>query len=131
MKKLIVAGFIAVLLAGCASTEYRAYEGKSKVVQGVGGTKDVTDGVEFWMSGTPPHKYTVIGVASGSIGSGYGADGMIQSAIAVKVKEVGGSAAILITGNTGGATVGVIYGKTMMMSGGARELEFSIVKYLD
>lgn len=131
MKKLIVVGFIAVALAGCASTEYRAYEGKEEIVQGVGGTKDVTDGVEFWMTGTPPHKYKIIGVASGAIGSGYGADGIIQSSIAGKVKELGGSAAVLITGNTSGPTVGMVYGNAVMIGGGVRELQFAIVKYLD
>lgn len=131
MKKIIVASLIAVTLIGCATIEYRAYEGKSEVVQGVGGTKDMTDGVEFWMSGTPPHKYKIIGVASGAVGSGYGADGIIQSAIAGKVKEAGGNAAILLTGNTGAPTVGMMYGNTMMMGGGVRELQFAIVKYLD
>lgn len=130
-KNFIIAISMILLFAGCASTEYRAYEGKDNIVQGVGGTKDVTDGVEFWMTGTPPHKYKVIGIASGAIGSGYGADGIIQSSIAGKVKELGGSAAVLITGNTSGPTVGMVYGNAMMMGGGVRELQFAIVKYLD
>lgn len=130
-KNFIIAISMILLFTGCASTEYRAYEGKDNIVQGVGGTKDVTDGVEFWMTGTPPHKYKVIGIASGAIGSGYGADGIIQSSIAGKVKELGGSAAVLITGNTSGPTVGMVYGNAMMMGGGVRELQFAIVKYLD
>lgn len=132
MKRIVVVAFIAALFAGCASVDYRPYEGKQSIVQGEGGTKDIVDGVEFWMTGTPPHKFKMLGIANGAIGAGYGADGMIQSGIAGKVKELGGNAAILITGNTsGGPVMGMVYGNMVMMGGSVREMQFAIVKYLD
>lgn len=131
--KLICAWLVvAVVLLGCASVDYRPYEGKENVVQGEGGTKDVVDGVEFWMTGTPPRKFRMIGIATGAIGAGYGADGMIQSSIVSKVKDLGGSAAVLISGNTsGGPIIGMMMGGMFVAGGGVREMQFAIVKYVD
>lgn len=50
MKKSIALGmlFAVLLLAGCATTEYKAFEGKGNVIDGQGGTKVVVDSMEIW-----------------------------------------------------------------------------------
>ena len=38
---------LCVLVAGCASTNYSAFEG-GRVVEGTGGTKKTVDGIDIW-----------------------------------------------------------------------------------
>lgn len=64
MKKAIAVVMVLAssLLAGCATTEYKAYEGKGNVIDGKGGTKVVVDGMEIWDNGEPPRKFKILGI---------------------------------------------------------------------
>ena len=56
MNKLVafLVVLTASLMAGCATTEYKSFEGKVNVFEGKGGTKVVIDGMELWDNGEPP-----------------------------------------------------------------------------
>jgi hypothetical protein len=112
---------LCVLVAGCASTNYSAFEG-GRVVEGTGGTKKTVDGIDIWNNGSPPRKFKVIGIIDDSrrqtlIGmAGY------EGALVKKAKEVGGDAIIILDAhseivgyyNSGGSgtatTTGSAYG---------------------
>lgn len=98
MRRAVLAAVLAASVAGCAHVrqEYAAYDGPSKVYKGEGGTKTVTDGVEFWTSGEPAREYRVVGILTDQrrdqrfAASSFGGD------VAAKVKEVGGDAVIIL-----------------------------------
>jgi hypothetical protein len=130
MKKLLGA-LLLLSLTACATVDYQPFEGKADAVwEGQGGTKLVVDGIEFWDNGAPPHKYKVVGYATGAVGAGIGADDIIRDAVASKVKALGGSAAILVTGNT--SDLGFVKtAPNMWMAASTRELKYAVVQYLD
>ncbi len=49
-------------MTGCATTEYKQFEGKETVFEGKGGAKVVVDGIEIWGNGDPPRKFKVLGI---------------------------------------------------------------------
>ena len=61
---IAVIGFAAMASPSFAGTEFLAYEGRNTIHEGQGGNKKVVEGVEFWMSGDPPHRFQVIGSIS-------------------------------------------------------------------
>jgi hypothetical protein len=92
------------LVLGVASTvsaapEFLTYEGRNAIHDGQGGERKTVEGVDFWMSGDPPHRYQVLGSLTdrrhetGLIGairmSGLDSD------IAKAAKAAGGDAVIL------------------------------------
>lgn len=125
----IVAALVALLLFGCATTDYRSYEGNAKQFEGTGGTKVTTDGIDFWSNGSPPRKFVMLGIVTSEIGAGYGDEYMIRSAVSSKVKQAGGDAAIEMNNNTSFAGVlntqpGVYFAVS------ARQMKFAVVKYV-
>src|SRR5215469_7653380 len=52
-------GMVA-MFAGCASTQYSQYSG-SPVIVGQGGANRNTNGIDFWIYGTPNRPYQIIG----------------------------------------------------------------------
>lgn len=60
MKVAIFGFLIALCLSACVSTEYYTYSG-SPVYVGTGGASKNIDGIDLWVVGSPPRKYTVIG----------------------------------------------------------------------
>ena len=96
----IAVAILSVFLVGCATTDYRSYEGGANQYEGTGGTRITTDGVDFWSNGTPPRKFVMLGIVTSEIGAGYGDEYMIRSAVASKVKQVGGHAAVEMNNNT-------------------------------
>ena len=58
------------------------------------------DGIDFWANGTPPRKFSILGIVTSEIGSGYGDEYIIRSAVAEKAKKIGGNAAIQINNNS-------------------------------
>ena len=85
--RLIVLIILACILAGCATIDFQPYEGKNNLYEGEGGTKVVVDGVDFWANGSPPRKYSIIGMVVSEIGSGFGDEAMIRSSVAGEVKK--------------------------------------------
>ena len=126
--RLIALTFL-VALAGCATVDYQPYEGRNNLYEGEGGTKVTVDGIDFWANGTPPRKYSILGYVVSEIGSGYGDEAMIRSAVAAEVKRQGGSAAIQVNNNTTFAGV-VRTAPNVYMAAGARRMQFAVVKYV-
>ena len=56
MRILDLVALSAVLLGGCAQTNYQQYEGRNgpEIIEGQGGTKTIINGYEIWDNGTPP-----------------------------------------------------------------------------
>jgi hypothetical protein len=129
--KMLLGLLLLLSLTACATVDYQPYEGKAGAVwEGQGGTKVVVDGIDFWDNGAPPHKYRVVGYATGAVGNGFGADGIIRGAVASKVKAIGGNAAILVTGNT--SELGFVKtAPNMWMVASTRELKYAVVQYLN
>jgi hypothetical protein len=57
-----VVGMAALAAPAHAGTQLLAYDGPDAVKHGQGGEKKVVDGVEFWLEGSPPHRFQVLGV---------------------------------------------------------------------
>ena len=80
MKSVVL--LVAAFLVACATVDYRPYEGNSTQYEGTGGTKLTVDGVDFWSNGTPPRKFSLLGVVTSEVGAGYGDEYLIRSAVA-------------------------------------------------
>lgn len=85
--------------AAVAGTQFLTYEGRDAIQEGQGGNKKVVDGVDFWMDGTPPHRYQILGEITDERWRS-GLVGMIQMGhldrdIARMVHEKGGDAVLL------------------------------------
>jgi hypothetical protein len=103
-KVRIVAGAVvaAALLAGPAAragTGFLTYDGWDSVQQGRGGEKKVVAGVDFWVAGSPPRRFKILGSIDGARRKG-GLAGMIafsspENSVAKQVRQVGGDAVIL------------------------------------
>jgi hypothetical protein len=127
VKHLLI--FLVVLfIAGCATVDYQSYEG-AKPMEGAGGTKVVVNGIDFWANGSPPRRFIVIGVATSEIGSGFGDESMIRSAVSDEVIKQGGNAAIQMNNNT--SFNGMFSpNRQIYMASGVKRMQFSIIKYL-
>ncbi|HEY5791935.1 MAG TPA: hypothetical protein VIS74_01475 [Chthoniobacterales bacterium] len=51
----------ALLLGGCASTEFTPWQGTA-IEQGTGGTRKAVNGIDVWQYGTPPLRYQILGL---------------------------------------------------------------------
>jgi hypothetical protein len=51
---------VAVLLAACVSRQYYTYSG-SPVYTGTGGASKNVNGIDLWVTGSPPRKFMIIG----------------------------------------------------------------------
>jgi hypothetical protein len=100
----VLAGAVlaAGLLAGpaaLAGTGFLTYDGWDAVQQGRGGEKKVVAGVDFWMQGSPPRRFKILGSIDGPRRKG-GLGGMIafsspDDGVAKQTRDVGGDAVIL------------------------------------
>lgn len=100
----IVPGLTSVLLVfttPAGAGDFAAYEGREAVVQGEGGTRVQSNGVDFWTFGTPPRTYRILGVITDKRpAQGFGSNLTRSRALAKRVKDVGGDAAIVLTEET-------------------------------
>jgi|KBSMisStaDraftv2_1062788.scaffolds.fasta_scaffold00557_5 hypothetical protein len=129
MRSIFV--ILAVLIAGCASlagVDYQPYAGKTNVYQGEGGTKVIVDNVDLWADGTPPSKFSILGVATIAVGAGSSNEEAVRSVIAGKVKEMGGNGAIQINNNPSFSGV-VRSSPSVLLTNEPRQLKFAVVKY--
>jgi hypothetical protein len=129
MRSIFV--ILALLIAGCASlagVDYQPYAGKTNVYQGEGGTKVIVDNVDLWADGTPPSKFSILGVATIAVGAGSSNEEAVRSVIAGKVKEMGGNGAIQINNNPSFSGV-VRSSPSILLTNEPRQLKFAVVKY--
>lgn len=123
-----------------AGTQFLTYQGPDAVKQGQGGQMKTVDGVDFWLLGSPPHRFQVLGVLEDERWRS-GIYGMIQVAntehdIAKRAKAAGGDAVILtdsanndwgVAGSTYGSNG---YGSFYAHPYGTRASAYVVVKYL-
>lgn len=134
MKRLPLIALL--LLAGCASTNYQAYEGRTdQVIEGQGGTKETIEGLEIWDNGNPPRRYKVLGVATVEDFDNVFGQQRIRSAMAAQIRQAGGDAAVLLDGFSQGSSSTVIVGPKGKMAFGSttgrKQVRFQIIEYLD
>lgn len=138
MRTLVIAT-VLVALAGCSTTNYQVYEGRTaQIIEGQGGTKQVIDGYDIWDNGDPPRRYQVLGVATVEDFDNVFGNQRLRSAIVDQIKAAKGDAAIVQDGWTQGQSIGsgvafsgskTAYGTTT--STGRKQIRYRIVKYLD
>lgn len=127
---LIVVLASALALPAVAGTTYAAYEGGDAITEGRGGTKVTTDGIDFWTSGAPPHRYQVLGILTDTRGTGLLSGAAVgNSGLAKKVRELGGSAAVVMGRDTQVHGAMVIGGNVALARRATTQL--MVVKYLD
>jgi hypothetical protein len=124
-----IVGFILLAL-GCATTDYQAYEGKNNLYEGQGGTKVVVDGIDFWANGSPPRKYTIIGMVVSEVGGGWGDEAIIRSSVAGEVKKQGGDAAIQVNNNSS-FTGMVNTAPGVLFAANIKSMKFAIIRYVN
>lgn len=105
----VIAGALAAaaLLAGPAAwagTGFLTYEGWDSVQQGKGGEKKVVAGIDFWMQGSPPRRFKILGSIDGA--ARHGLMGRIsfsnpEDDVAKQAQKVGGNAVIVTEAGAG------------------------------
>ena len=127
--RFIISTMLVFALAGCATVDFQPYEGKNNLYEGEGGTKVVVDGIDFWANGSPPRKYSIIGMVVSEIGSGVGDEAIIRSSVAGEVKKQGGDAAVQVNNNSSFAGV-IRTAPNFYMAAGVRRMQFAVVEYV-
>ena len=136
---------LSIFLSGCASTEYKPYEGRNIVYEGQGGTRTTIDGIDFWEYGDPPRKFTIMGVIEDERPGGYVPMAHLRDDIAQTAKAQGADAVLLLSSgsqfrgaitNTSAQTR--FYGNTAFTTGSAVSMpvfrnnaQFLVIKYLE
>lgn len=128
--RVFLATALLAFLVGCATVDFQPYEGKSNLYEGNGGTKVVVDEIDFWANGTPPRKYSIIGMVVSEVGSGVGDESLIRTAVASEVKKRQGNAAIQVNNNSSFAGV-IRAAPNLYMATGVRSMQFAVVRYMD
>lgn len=147
MKKTVALGmlFAVLLLAGCATTEYKAFEGKGNAIDGQGGTKVVVDGMEIWDNGEPPRKFKVLGIIDDERPGGLIPMSQLRSDMVKKAREAGGDAIIQLNSQsqiasyyTSGSTSASAYGNSATAYGSSITMpirrniaKYAVIKYLE
>jgi hypothetical protein len=139
---------LALATAAHAGTQFLTYEGPDAVKQGQGGERKTVDGVDFWLEGSPPHRFQVLGVIederlkSGLIG--FIRMSSLEGDMARLVHKAGGDAVILTDTHENllgvvGSSFGSAYGNRFGAWGSAtsfaspvesRASKYAVVKYL-
>jgi hypothetical protein len=89
--KFILLG--ATLALSACSTTYYTYSG-SPVYTGQGGASKNVNGIDFWVIGTPPRKFRIIGYVEDSRKRGLIENATRDPNVAAKAKAAGGDAVI-------------------------------------
>ena len=147
MKKSTALGmlFALLLLAGCATTEYKAFEGKGNVIDGQGGTKVVVDSMEIWDNGEPPRKFKVLGIIDDERPGGLIPMSQLRSDMVKKAREAGGDAIIQLNSQsqiagyyTSGSASATAYGNRATAYGSSTTMpvrrnmaKYAVIKYLE
>lgn len=147
MNKTVALGmlFAVLLLAGCATTEYKAFEGKGNVIDGQGGTKVVVDGMEIWDNGEPPRKFKVLGIIDDERPAGLIPMSQLRSDMVKKAREAGGDAIIQLNSQsqiasyyTSGSASASVYGNSATAYGSSITMpirrniaKYAVIKYIE
>lgn len=134
--KALIAISAALALAGCASTNFQVYEGRTdQIIEGQGGTKEVIGGYEIWGNGDPPRRYQVLGVAAVEDFDNVFGNQRLRSAIVDEIKKAGGDAAVVQDAYAQGQSMNMMFSSRGQMamgpSMGKKQVRYRSVKYLD
>jgi hypothetical protein len=147
MKKSVALSisFLVLLLTGCATTEYKVFEGKGNVIDGQGGTKVVVDSMEIWDNGEPPRKFMVLGIIEDERPGGIIPMSRLRSDMVKKAREVGGDAIIQLnsqskitgyyTSSSASASAygnsATAYGSSTTMPVRRNMAKYAVIKYVE
>jgi hypothetical protein len=140
----LISIFIFALLAGCATTEFKTFEGNNVVVEGNGGTKVVVDGMEIWDNGDPPRKFKLLGIIDDDRPGGIVPMAQLKSDIVKRARQAGGDAVIqlrsqsqiegyFVTGNASASSSGnnvSAHGSAMAAPLRRNVAQFAVIKYV-
>lgn len=143
--KALLAITALVFFSGCASTEFKTYEGRTTIFEGEGGTKTTVDGIDFWENGAPPRRYQLLGIIEDSRPQGLIPMARMKTDIAKTAKAQNADAVIIISSasvlrgvvNNSSASAQV-YGNSATAQGTSvatpvftNQAKFAVVRYLD
>lgn len=146
MSKVAVALIaMLLLLGGCASTQYKAYEGRGNVIEGRGGTRVVVDGMDLWENGEPPRKFKLLGLIEDERPGAIILMGQLPGDMVKKAREVGGQALLKINSQsqiigyqTSGYASATTFGSTTRATSTAATIAarknfatFAVIQYLE
>ncbi|MDN0074028.1 hypothetical protein QU481_03885 [Crenobacter sp. SG2303] len=126
----LMSSLLLMVVAGCATVDYQPYEGRNNLYHGDGGTKVSVNGVDFWANGAPTRKFTILGVVTSEVGSGVGDESIIRSAVASKVKEQGGNAAIEMSSSEKFSGI-LKLSPSLYSAANTKRMRFAVVRYTD
>lgn len=86
--KLYRIAALALLLAGCSSTEYYSYQGSGQLI-GQGGASMRMNNVDLWINGSPPRKFYILGYIQDVRPGGPGPMSMRNYRLTQKAHEAG------------------------------------------
>lgn len=158
MKKFVVGlFFFAVASVAIAAPEFVPYEGEAPIQIGAGGAKEMYEGIEVWVSGTPQREFEVLGYLTdrrhktGILGA-IRMSGL-EKALAKATKEAGGDALVKlseysetvgfvgsgntqgnasVTGNSNYATArGSSYSSTASSAVQKNNTSFAVIRYVE
>lgn len=132
MRHVIAVALVVALAGGpaIAGNDFAAYEGKDAVREGDGGTKVITDGVEFWTTGTPPHRFRVLGVLTDRRGAGLLSGSATGHSVAKHIRSLGGDAAIILGRDTQ-IKSGMLLNNGMVALARRNTTQLLVIKYED
>lgn len=141
LKRLLALALLA--FAGCADTEFYSYSG-SGVYMGTGGASRNINGIDLWVTGTPPRKFRIIGyITDERLGAPIAMAGRDRG-MATEAKRAGGDG-LLLTGDqtnfmgsmTTGNASSFVTGNTLTTTGTAttlpiiqRQARYYVIKYV-
>lgn len=147
MRTLLTLAAVAAIaiVAGCANTEYKAFEAKNNMFEGKGGTKVVVDGMEIWDNGDPPRKFKVLGIIDDERPGGLIPMSQLRGDMVKKAREAGGDAVVQLSSQSqiagyytsgsasaysSGSSV-TAYGSSTTMPVRRNTAKFAVIKYLE
>jgi hypothetical protein len=134
-----------IVLVGCTSTDFQAWEGRNSVIEGQGGTRKVVDGLDVWTNGDPPRRFRILGIIDDERPGGIIPMARLKHDIAEKARQHGGDAVIIISSSSqlagyysAGAVNTQFYGRSATSFGTGttvpitrRSSKYAVIKYLD
>jgi hypothetical protein len=136
LKTLSILAALSLLLAGCSSTQYYSYQGSRPLI-GQGGASMRMNGVDLWLTGSPPRKFYILGYIQDARPGGPGPMSMRNYRLTQKAQEAGGDGVLVLsdtsqymgtitTGNAFTTANASLYGNTFYGSALTNATAFSV-----
>lgn len=143
MKFAVILFIGSILLSGCADTEFYTYSG-SGVYLGTGGASRNVNGIDLWVTGTPPRQYRIIGYLTDERLGGPLAMAGRDRGMANQARKAGGDGLLLTdeqsntmgsytTGSamvTGSSNLVTVTGSSMALPIIQRRAKYYVIKYI-